>query len=143
MLHRRGLIEHEPAMAGNLSESACGRRGVGNRRNPRPRRWWAERTGDIVATRCTEEPFADWRGPEAAQVAGERGMYDGVPRLPGKSLVPLLTGRADAVQDAVLIENDEDYRGLSLRTLVTGGAIYTRYRGNRYGPSAPATDIGP
>ena len=33
----------------------------------------------------------------------------------------------------MLIENDEDYRGVSLRTLVTDGAIYTRYRGNRHG----------
>ena len=75
----------------------------------------------------------DWCDPEAAQLAGERGMYDGVPRLPGKSLVPLLTGHSGSVQDAVLIENDEDYRGVSLRTLVTDGAIYTRYRGNRHG----------
>lgn len=88
---------------------------------------------ELTGVPYPEEPFDDWRGPEPAQVAGERGIYDGVPRLPGKSLVPLLTGRADAVQDAVLIENDEDYRGLSLRTLVTDAAIYTRYRGNRYG----------
>ena len=47
--------------------------------------------------------------------------------------MPLLEGSADAVQDAVLIENDEDYRGVSLRTLVTDRAIYTRYRGNRCG----------
>jgi len=38
-----------------------------------------------------------------------------------------------SMQDAVLIENDEDYRGVSLRTLVTDGALYTRYRGNRHG----------
>ena len=88
---------------------------------------------ELTGVPYPEEPFADWRGPEAAQTAGERSMYDGVPRLPGKSLVPLLTGGAGAVQDAVLIENDEDYRGVSLRTLVTDRAIYTRYRGNRHG----------
>ena len=79
------------------------------------------------------QPFPDYRGPEAAQRAGARSMYDGQPRLPGTSLVPLLTGSADAVQDAVLVENDEDYRGVSLRTLITDNAIYTRYRGNAYG----------
>ena len=88
---------------------------------------------ELTGVPYPEQPFADFRGPEEAQRAGARGMYDGVPRLPGKSLVPLLTGRADSVQDAVLIENDEDYRGVSLRTLVTDGAIYTRYRGNRHG----------
>ena len=88
---------------------------------------------ELTGVPYPEEPFGDWRGPEAAHTAGERSMYDGVPRLPGKSLVPLLTGRCDAVQDAVLIENDEDYRGVSLRTLVTARAIYTRYRGNRHG----------
>ena len=31
------------------------------------------------------------------------------------------------------MENDEDYRGVSLRTLITDNAIYTRYRGNAYG----------
>ena len=88
---------------------------------------------ELTGVPYPQEPFDDFRGPEAAQIAGHRSMYDGVPRLPGQSLAPLLTGRAESVQDSVLIENDEDYRGLSLRTLVTDGAIYTRYRGNRHG----------
>ena len=88
---------------------------------------------ELTGVSWPEQPFPDYRGPEATQRAGVRSMYDGVRRLPGKSLVPLLEGSADAVQDAVLIENDEDYRGVSLRTLVTDRAIYTRYRGNRCG----------
>ena len=88
---------------------------------------------ELTGVPWPQQPFADYRGPEASQRAGARSMYDGVPRLPGKSLVPLLEGSADALQDAVLIENDEDYRGVSLRTLVTDRAIYTRYRGNRCG----------
>ena len=88
---------------------------------------------ELTGAAYPQQPFPDFRGPEAAQRAGVRSMYDGVPRLPGKSLVPLLTGRTAQVQDAVLIENDEDYRGVSLRTLVTDRAIYTRYRGNRCG----------
>ena len=88
---------------------------------------------ELTGVPWPQQPFADYRGPEASQRAGARSMYDGVPRLPGKSLVPLLEGSAAALQDAVLIENDEDYRGVSLRTLVTDRASYTRYRGNRCG----------
>jgi hypothetical protein len=50
------------------------------------------------------------------------------------SLVPLLTGRTESVQDSVVIENDEDYLGLRLRTLVTPNyriTTYTGYRGPR------------
>jgi arylsulfatase A-like enzyme len=53
------------------------------------------------------------------------------PAWPGRSLVPLLTGQADAVQDSVVIENDEDYLGLRLRTLVTPTHKVTTYTGHR------------
>ena len=56
------------------------------------------------------------------------------PAWPGRSLVPLLTGQADAVQDSVVIENDEDYLGLRLRTLVTPTHKVTTYTGHR-GPA--------
>jgi hypothetical protein len=49
--------------------------------------------------------------------------------LPGRSLVPLLTGESASVQDAVMIENDEDYLGLRLRTLVTETHQLTVYVG--------------
>ena len=49
---------------------------------------------------------------------------------PGRSLVPVLTGRADSIQDSVIIENDEDYLGLRLRTLVTGRWKLTTYTGD-------------
>jgi arylsulfatase len=57
------------------------------------------------------------------------------PAWPGRSLVPLLTGQANAVQDSVVIENDEDYLGLRLRTLVTPTHKITTYTGHR-GPEA-------
>jgi arylsulfatase len=53
------------------------------------------------------------------------------PAWPGRSLVPLLTGQTDAVQDSVVIENDEDYMGLRLRTLVTPTHKLTTYTGHR------------
>ncbi len=53
------------------------------------------------------------------------------PAWPGRSLVPLLTGQTDAVQDSVVVENDEDYLGLRLRTLVTPTHKITTYTGHR------------
>ncbi len=49
--------------------------------------------------------------------------------LPGRSLVPVLAGAAERVQDAVLVENDEDYLGLRLRTLITETHQITTYTG--------------
>lgn len=53
------------------------------------------------------------------------------PAWPGRSLVPLLAGQADAVQDSVVVENDEDYLGLRLRTLVTSAHKITTYTSHR------------
>ena len=47
--------------------------------------------------------------------------------LPGKSLVAQLEGRCQKVRDRLLIENDEDYLGTSLRTLVTDRYKLTVY----------------
>ena len=49
---------------------------------------------------------------------------------PGRPLTPLLTGAANSVQDAIIIENDEDYIGLRLRTLVTDTHQLTVYVGD-------------
>ncbi len=56
-----------------------------------------------------------------------------LPPWPGESLAPLLTGDADSVQDSVIAENDEDYLGLRLRTLVTPDYHLTVYAGQPYG----------
>lgn len=53
--------------------------------------------------------------------------------LPGKSLLPILEGKKDAVNDCVLIENDEDYLALRIRTLVTETHKITVYAGQAYG----------
>jgi arylsulfatase len=53
------------------------------------------------------------------------------PAWPGRSRVPFLTGQTDRVQDSVVVENDEDYLGLRLRTLVTPTYKITTYTGHR------------
>ena len=52
------------------------------------------------------------------------------PAWPGRSLLPCLTeGRT--VQESVVVENDEDYLGLRLRTLITPTHKVTTYTGHR------------
>ncbi len=56
-----------------------------------------------------------------------------LPPWPGQSLAPLLKGEAESVQDSVIVENDEDYLGLRLRTLITDNFHLTMYAGRPYG----------
>jgi arylsulfatase A-like enzyme len=56
-----------------------------------------------------------------------------MPAWPGRSLRPVLEGAAPSVREAVLVENDEDYLGLRLRTLVTDRWQLTVYGGQEYG----------
>lgn len=55
------------------------------------------------------------------------------PPWPGRSLVPQLRGDVRFVRDRVLVENDEDYLGLRLRTLITDRYKLTVYPGQPYG----------
>ncbi len=50
---------------------------------------------------------------------------------PGYSQVDVLTGEKENVQTTVLIENDEDYLGLRLRTLITQTHKLTTYTGHK------------
>jgi len=52
---------------------------------------------------------------------------------PGLSLVPVLRGERAALRDALVVENDEDYLGLRIRTLVTERHQLTVYSGQDYG----------
>lgn len=56
-----------------------------------------------------------------------------LPPWPGHSLQLLLRGRTEAVRSRVLVENDEDYLGLRLRTLITERYHMTVYAGQPYG----------
>lgn len=53
--------------------------------------------------------------------------------LHGKSLRPLLEGETNRIPDTVVIENDEDYLDLRVRTLVTDRYKLTVYPGREYG----------
>jgi arylsulfatase A-like enzyme len=56
-----------------------------------------------------------------------------LPPWPGRSLAPVLRGEVQGIHEAVLVENDEDYLGLRLRTLVTPRIKLTAYPGQPYG----------
>ncbi|UCC67546.1 MAG: sulfatase-like hydrolase/transferase, partial [Armatimonadota bacterium] len=64
------------------------------------------------------------REPEAPQMMSA---------WPGRSLTPVLEGTRARVRDAVVVEDDEDYLGLRLRTLVTETHQLTIYGGQEYG----------
>ncbi|MBN1351586.1 sulfatase-like hydrolase/transferase [candidate division KSB1 bacterium] len=55
------------------------------------------------------------------------------PALPGKSLMPILSGESFSLRDAVLVENDEDYLGINLRTLITERFKLTCYSDRDFG----------
>jgi arylsulfatase len=56
-----------------------------------------------------------------------------LPALPGALLSPLLRGERTSVQESVIVENDEDYLGLRLRTIITDHWQMTIYPGQPFG----------
>lgn len=53
--------------------------------------------------------------------------------LPGKSLVPLLEGRKEELQESILVEDDDDIRKVNIRTLITKDYKITVYSDRTYG----------
>ena len=84
---------------------------------------------DLVPTLYAITGVPLFEGDLPLQVEAERQP----PALPGHSLLPSLASEAEQVQDALVIENDEDYLGLRLRTLVTERYILTIYAGQSFG----------
>jgi len=68
-------------------------------------------------------------GPAPAEPEAKKQL----PPWPGISLAPQLRAEAESLQDSVVVENDEDYLGLRLRTLVTDRYQITAYPGQPYG----------
>ncbi len=66
-------------------------------------------------------------------VASECETPGQLPPWPGVSIVPQLKGEVDSLQDSVVVENDEDYLGQRLRTLITDRYKVTLYPGQTYG----------
>ncbi len=56
-----------------------------------------------------------------------------LPPWPGRSFKPLLAGEGESIREAVIIENDEDYLGERLRTIITREWYLTIYAGKPYG----------
>jgi len=72
-------------------------------------------------------PYPEGNVPDPPEAEQQRAA------LVGHSMRPLLEGRAEQIQDAVLIENDEDYIGSNLRTVVTERYKLTCYSDGRCG----------
>jgi arylsulfatase A-like enzyme len=68
-------------------------------------------------------------GPAPAEPEAPQNL----PPWPGVSLAPLLRGETDRLHESLVIENDEDYLGLRLRTLITPDYQITVYGGQEYG----------
>jgi len=106
-----------------------------------PRQPAAGRTSDALFSLLDFAPTVlDLAGvpvPEG-EVPAAPECPEALPPWPGVSARPVLTGEADRIQDAVvresvIVENDEDYLGLRLRTLVTERYHLTSYPGQPYG----------
>jgi arylsulfatase A-like enzyme len=101
-----------------------------------PRRFPAGRTSDALASHLDVAPtLLDLAGvpvPETgplwppSEVVAPRALAP----WPGRSLVPVLAGERERVQDCVLVENDEDWIGLRLRTLIAEAHQLTVYVGD-------------
>lgn len=66
-------------------------------------------------------------------VPGEPETDNQLPPWAGVAFAPQLRGEAQSLQDSVVVENDEDYLGLRLRTLITDRHKITAYPGQGYG----------
>ena len=83
---------------------------------------------DLAGVEYPGGPEEDWKG-----FFSQTPLYEGVSRLPGRSLVPIMSGHSDGEREWVLIENDDDIRNLYVRTIVTKRYKLTVYQGKEYG----------
>ena len=89
---------------------------------------------DLAGVDYPENEPADWSGPYGAAYAQTHGgIYRDAPRLPGRSLSPVLFGKAEKAHNAALVEEDEDVRQLTIRTIITERFKMTTYIGEEYG----------
>ena len=65
--------------------------------------------------------------PPAPEAPLERSAW------PGRSMRPLLEGEVARIQDSVIAENDADYLGMRMRTLITKDHHITIYAGESFG----------
>ncbi|MFC1737253.1 sulfatase [Candidatus Hydrogenedentota bacterium] len=81
---------------------------------------------DLVPT------ILDLAGVSQYKMTTRQNWLEDYPVLPGKSLMPILTGEGKSVQDRVLLEYDEDWHAtpIRMRALVTGRYKYVHYGTN-------------
>lgn len=72
-------------------------------------------------------PIPEGYVPAEAETENQLAPWAGI------SFVPQLRGEDKPTQDSVVVENDEDYLGLRLRTLITERYKLTTYPGEEYG----------
>lgn len=72
---------------------------------------------DLAGVDYPSPEVPDWQGFAPDHFP----LYDtnSLSRLPGHSLVPIMTGEKESIQDYVLVEDDDDIRRLMIRTIVT------------------------
>lgn len=93
--------------------------------------------GKHVDTVCSHEDFLPTM-LELCDVSSPHAVYEpsyreSPPAYPGASLLPLLTGSRDPKDRTTIVETDEDYLGLAVRTFVTDRYKLTVYPGHEYG----------
>jgi arylsulfatase A-like enzyme len=84
---------------------------------------------DLADVEYPKNEIPYWQG----FFADKAPMYDDKKILPGNSLVPIMTGEKDEIQDWVLVEDDDDIRCLSVRTLITKTYKLTIYMNKEEG----------
>lgn len=93
------------------------------------------RTDGLVSTVDVAPTLYDFCGvpdPNTSPYALPSNLHE-PPAIQGTSLRPQLASDVEAVNEHVLVENDEDYLGLRVRTLVTDRYKLTVYPGEAYG----------
>jgi arylsulfatase len=100
---------------------------------------WPERfaQGKRVETVCSHEDFLptilDLCNVSSPHAVYEAPYLQSPPSWPGRSLASLLTGEENEPERSVIVENDEDYLGLRVRTLITDRYKLTIYPRRDYG----------
>jgi arylsulfatase A-like enzyme len=93
--------------------------------------------GKRVETVCSHEDFLptmlDLCNVTSPHAAYEPSYREDPSSWAGRSLVPLLTDRVNEMDRSVVVENDEDYLGLRIRTLITDQHKLTVYSDEDYG----------
>lgn len=88
---------------------------------------------DVMPTLCN---MCAGEPPDSARLRDNPfhlAQFASLDSWPGVSLKPVLAGRNERLRDTVVIQNDDPYLGLAIRTLVTDRLKLTMYPGREFG----------